>query len=511
MQSGEKGARIFSRALLQYFHPRISSTRTRYHRIGRQRGIRRSAMIGQFSVQYCMRLMPKWQFVTVGLFIIRGHCLPITHAKDNILEDRSSALVLSNRLPVWTPESCRGNFSCPAPNSTFWSQLSARKRARESISPGETSARLCAVRNLTRELVVVVLGGSLAAGTFLRCDDAPATRSGQSSFGACAWPRRLEDACKAASFSANIRNLAKGGTTTFWALSEFTRVPKDADVVIVDYDVNDGAMLNDLPASFPREHNKAGFSKHRTSAENLRAQLVAATEVLLRWLLTLPKKPAVLWIDSFAFDGRRPPRSSSSAHPPPPSLADASCLRLRGRGYSVADARAALLEAYRVPRVSVRRAVWPSLECPPPSAATPPPTLPLLPQPPPPGALSRTDGLGSGPLWRCTDTCHHPTAETHSSIAGWVADALLDPPCAHGGPTAPPHPWPSEPLSPGARDLEVNLLSPCMLVTSASCLCREAPTRLLARPWLVESRCLSSSLLEKQPKCDLAQDGVFSK
>ena len=58
----------------------------------------------------------------------------------------------------------------------------------------------------------------------------------------------------------------------------------------------------------------------------------------MRWLLALPRQPAIVWLDSFAYDGRAvPPRS-----PMPPAALRASC-HIYGRGYSLPDARAGLL------------------------------------------------------------------------------------------------------------------------------------------------------------------------
>ena len=54
----------------------------------------------------------------------------------------------------------------------------------------------------------------------------------------------------------------------FWALSNFRRIPRDADIVMVDYDVNDGALLND----YRTDANTYGAREMRTS-------LLAATEV----------------------------------------------------------------------------------------------------------------------------------------------------------------------------------------------------------------------------------------
>jgi len=210
--------------------------------------------------------------------------------------------------------------------------------------------------------------------------------------------------------------------------------------------VNDGALLNDVPA----KRGEAALSA-------LRQRLVAASEVLLRRLLALPTAPAVVFVEAFSYDGR--PDPSSRAHAPPsaptlappsgqsqqpaaPSLGNATCGALNGRGFSLPDARHRVLDAYGVPRVSVRDAVLPSLDCP-------------LPR------------LGSQRAWVCANTCHHPTAPSHGLIASLVAALLLKEPKEEGfkeeGPKeegseeecASEDPHPATALTPGAAELEV--------------------------------------------------------
>lgn len=175
-------------------------------------------------------------------------------------------------------------------------------------------------------------------------------------------------------------------------------IQKHADMVIVDYDVNDGALLNDFP-----NRSKFGISAEH-GLELLSQKIASGTEVLLRWLSDLPQHPAILWIESFAFDGR--PTSPSSilngiSHRP--HLSNASCYRVINRGYSISDVRKLVLEHYGVPSISLRRAVWPSPVC----------------------ALPLSQELK---VYQCSDTCHHPTVDTHKLLAEWVATYISPPP-----------------------------------------------------------------------------------
>jgi hypothetical protein len=282
-------------------------------------------------------------------------------------------------------------------------QVLSRALAHGLPSKQEAGARLCSLSEKvwnpaeTNEEVVhiVVVGGSLTAGTFLECDDGPT--SAKSGF-TCAWPQRLQTLLNEHAKASNgprvvVSNLAKGGTTTPWALGEFHRIPTNADLVLVDYDVNDGALLNDIPQG-------SRSSDKEDHLGSMRRQLVAASEVLLRQALSLSSRPAVVWLDSFAYDGREP---STPLVPRPPDLANASCSAIRPRGYSLTDERRAVMDHYGVPRLSVRDAVWPLPQCPSAAASRP------------------------WNIWTCTDTCHHPTAPTHRLIAAWLKNLILFP------------------------------------------------------------------------------------
>lgn len=306
---------------------------------------------------------------------------------------------------------CSSQQHCPSEVSAFWSLENIGKRAQPTNPKcGLLSFRLCAFKRKLQErninehpLQIAVLGGSFAAGTFLKCNDVP---NGVASGTLCGWPKRLENELnsrlKTKRNQIQVENIAHGGTTTFWAVNSFHRVPKDVDLVIVDYDVNDGALLNDFPN---RTKNKISPEE---GLELLSLKIASGTEVLLRWLSELPNQPALLWIDSFAYDGRirteetltDETNSNQQQLPYRPRLSDASCYRLNKRGYSISDGRKALLAYYGISSVSLRSAVWPSVNCPLPS-------------------------MYELTAYQCTDTCHHPTFQTHQLLATWIADMLL--------------------------------------------------------------------------------------
>lgn len=341
-----------------------------------------------------------------------------------LLQTKLSTSSSQSKLWVpWEPAPCVHH---PAPTcdsdlrSNAWTREAIAARALgpfQATTQGLGGSRLCRFRQALqtdgKPLHVVVLGGSLTAGTFLECSD-----SGTSAkVGVlCAWPRRLERELEKVANSARkvrITNLAKGGTTMFWALNELGRIPLDTNLVFVDYDVNDGALLNDVPRT-----NK----RHIQASENLKAlreRIVAASEVLLRKIFELPSQPAIVWVDSFSFDGRRPDG--------PPSLLLATCEHVNGRGYSLADARASLLEQYGVPRLSIRDAVWPRVDCLPSNQST--------------------------SVWTCSKTCHHPHQKTHLDIAQWAAKLILlqgPLPCSTSKAELP-----QRPVVPQAAELEV--------------------------------------------------------
>lgn len=160
-------------------------------------------------------------------------------------------------LAPWEPVPC-GVRGCPVedddPDTWTLAAMASRALRTGAGAGGVGGSRLCRLRARLRArgqppLRVYVLGGSLTAGTFLTC--ANSTGGGA----ACAWPQLLAAALRVRSPGrvvapdktpsarsapaqiVEVRSLAKGGTTTFWAVAEAHRLPPDADLVIVDYDV----------------------------------------------------------------------------------------------------------------------------------------------------------------------------------------------------------------------------------------------------------------------------------
>jgi len=338
-----------------------------------------------------------------------------------LIRSNPSASQMKTWVP-WEPEPCATYSSRSCNNGQGFDVVAHGAEVPKALGPVQASThgladyRLChfreKVQSSFKPVHIVVLGGSLTAGTFLECKNSGTSAKVGS---LCAWPHLLErELTKGANSGRDIRvtNLAKGGTTTFWALNEFSRIPQDADLVFVDYDVNDGALLNDIP----RSNKRAVSASERLKA--LRERIVAASEVLLRKALQLPKQPALAWVDSFSYDGRRPEEL--------PSLSTATCEDVSGRGYSLPDARASLLQRYGVPRLNIRDEIWPHVNC-----------------------------LPNASAWVCSNTCHHPHQQTHLQIAQSAAHLIMRPnvapsPCTLATSTLPPLPFTSD-----AAEIEV--------------------------------------------------------
>lgn len=139
--------------------------------------------------------------------------------------------------------------------------------------------------------------------------------------------------------------------------------------------------------------------------ELLSNKIASGSEVLIRWLSHLPKKPTLLFIESFAYDGRV---SEGKNRPPPlistsesrPKLSHASCYHVNKRGYSVSDTRKTLLEVYGINSISLKRALWPSVNCP----------FPIQ---------------YESQYWQCSDTCHHPSVKTHILLSKWITQYIV--------------------------------------------------------------------------------------
>ena len=210
------------------------------------------------------------------------------------------------------------------------------------------------------DLTITIIGGSLTAGRFVGGYDG-------------AWPKIMEtrllkyrnDTCKHGLKSFNsikIINNAEPATTSSWALHRLrSLIPSSSDLVVVDYDVNDCAMLQDSPSS--------------------RAEMQGITELMVRRILSYTPGGALLFLNVAVNHRKRPLRGE--------------CYMLQ-TCYAMDTIRLPVLQAYQVPLISEKAAVWSNFSCP------PPPTV-----------------------WPCSTFCSHPHEEAHRLLALLVSDFIL--------------------------------------------------------------------------------------
>jgi len=189
---------------------------------------------------------------------------------------------------------------------------------------------------------IIVLGGSFTAGR---------NSGGYDN----AYPKILEGALnhnalgKMTTF--NVFNHARGGTTIQWALQRLPAllsIDQSIDLIIIDYEVNNCAVL--------------------ANSDKSRASYIASFEVLIRKILTFHPHTAIVSLNI------------ATTH----SGSMTSNCHIFSNCYSMKEVSASLLEAYGIPVVSQRDAIWSRFECPPPRG-----------------------------LWPCSRTCAHPTAAAH--------------------------------------------------------------------------------------------------
>jgi hypothetical protein len=184
-----------------------------------------------------------------------------------------------------------------------------------------------------RPITITVLGGSLTAGRFV---------GGYNG----AWPALLQhrlqaylnQTCGFGTIDVRVINHAEPATTSSWALHHFDHLfpsYEDSDLVIVDYDVNDCALISDSNSSY--------------------AEVQGITELLVRKVLTLPS-PAIIFLNVAVNHRKRPLRGECYMHN--------TC-------YSMDHIRQPVLSAYSVPLVSAKAAVWANFSCPPPASVWP--------------------------------------------------------------------------------------------------------------------------------------------
>jgi hypothetical protein len=210
-----------------------------------------------------------------------------------------------------------------------------------------------------QEIVIAVVGGSMTAGRGV---------GGLKQ----AWPAKLERiineefAKHKMKKTITVLNLATAATSLIWALNRWeTILPSDSniDLIIVDYDINDCAFMNDDKFS--------------------RIRVQAATELTVRKTLhrvhtynnpdsSLIKGPAIIFSNvAINHNGRNIHMECKNYF---------SC-------YSIGDIRNVVASPYLVPMISQKYALWNDLCDPPPK------------------------------LWPCTSFCSHPQQNAHKLMA----------------------------------------------------------------------------------------------
>jgi len=209
---------------------------------------------------------------------------------------------------------------------TFWAglkcPLTREGLSRASAPHGHRGSRLRLGGALERllgggSLSVAVLGGSMTVGH-------QAHR---------AWPERLGDLLRQAGVNAQVKNLARGGTTSRWVLANFQMLERDlshADVILIDYGLNDLAY-------------SSAFQTQDGLGDRV---LDSVYRDLLTALITLPNKPAVLDVET-ARDQRTPPYAWTE------NCVDAGCSKLDIRAF----AHWRVNEEFDIPTLSYKEAV----------------------------------------------------------------------------------------------------------------------------------------------------------
>ena len=178
---------------------------------------------------------------------------------------------------------------------------------------------------------VYVLGGSETSGLYVHGYKG-------------AWPAEIEkmwnwygDNPKAVKgLGANIRftNLAVGGTSSRWALHRLPSLilaQEEVDLVIIEYDINDCAMVEE--------------------SDHAHERFLEWYELLLRRLLLLPNNVAVLYFNA------------AVSHSTGDELL-ARCFEYK-QCYQLDALKRPLTEAYGIPMISQRDAIWVDFSCPP--------------------------------------------------------------------------------------------------------------------------------------------------
>ena len=162
----------------------------------------------------------------------------------------------------------------------------------------------------------------------------------------------------------NVKNNAVGGTDLVWALYALDSLVDDnTDLLIIDYDVNDCIHIqgNTRTVDF----------------------VMSVTELAVRRLMQRKNPPAIIFLN-VAHQHRTVEKFTK-----PDCKTFYSC-------YSIGEMRLPILDAYYVPTISQKLALWHDFACPPPFA-----------------------------LWSCTNRCHHPPRLSHTLLAEMVQYFIL--------------------------------------------------------------------------------------
>lgn len=199
---------------------------------------------------------------------------------------------------------------------------------------------------------IFVLGGSMTAGRLV---------GGYSG----AWPRLLNsflnNKLKPTGYENRFRvfNRAISATSSHWALNRLPfliRPDEEADLIIVDYDINDCALIFD--------------------SDDSRGSYLSTIEVLIKRLLAYKSKPGVIFLNVAINHHGHFLRGTCDMFP--------TC-------YSLNEIRFQLLDLYGIPVISQRQAIWEFFDCQP-----------------------------YEHLWPCTKFCSHPYDTAHDLIADLV-------------------------------------------------------------------------------------------
>ena len=160
--------------------------------------------------------------------------------------------------------------------------LGVATRQRVSAQQADAYRRFCENLQARRPVRIVALGGSMMAG--VDCVDKDTGASGK----ACAYSARFADSLAERYYGATSRpgdfpkvafhNRAAGGTTTAGALPQLPIMASRADLVIVDFAVNDRFEVQDWATHLMHSASRMGED---TDAGD---KVFAATEAMLRFL-----------------------------------------------------------------------------------------------------------------------------------------------------------------------------------------------------------------------------------